>query len=247
MYIAISDSDLNAVDPGIVMTDVGHPLESSTPNHKKAPQRPKLRADRPMLKCSKCNYTTHIRFNLVRHEMQRNEKKAYPCVWCEHSFHHMHLLRFHVRFRHVHELLCYYCRKRFLSISGLKSHIRIIHDKTPGQYVCSVCQRSFTRKSHYIGHMNKHNSMTPFGCYHCHMSFGYEHHMLRHMKTCTATRGVRTSRHQCKTCNQVCSTPQNLKEHHDAKHAGIIHRCPCGKVYHWKRSLRRHQEKCDLA
>ena len=243
MYIAISDSDINAVDPGIVMADVGHPLESSTPNHKKAPQRPKLRVDRPMLKCSKCNYTTHIRFNLTRHHRQHNEKKAHTCSKCERSFHHKHLLRFHEKVRHDGaQLLCHHCSKRFWSKSGLEAHIKIIHDKTPGQYVCSVCQRSFTRKSHYIGHMNKHNSMTPFVCSHCHVSFCYKHHMLRHMKTCTGT-----SRHQCKTCNQVCSTPQILKEHHDAKHAGIIHRCPCGKFYRWKRSLRRHQEKCDLA
>jgi KRAB domain-containing zinc finger protein len=194
-------------------------------------------------KCTFCSYVTSDKSNMRRHVRRHNHDEYYKCDRCESKFAGKYDLAVHARMKHDGmQLMCQYCSKTFTSRQGLSAHQKMAHDEGEKKYKCTICSASFVNKSHYVGHVNKHQRSKPYTCTICNDSFSYSSNLRRHTKSCQGNARV-----PCKTCGKGYACAQGLKEHISAKHSDSVHSCPCGRVYNWKKCLSRHRKLCPIA
>ena len=73
--------------------------------------------------------------------------------------------------------ICQYCEKRFVSLSKMKSHMRIHIGERPCK--CETCGKDFKNKSSLKIHEMIHKEEKPYSCNQCDKRFK----QLVHMKT----------------------------------------------------------------
>ena len=61
--------------------------------------------------------------------------------------------------------ICQYCEKRFISLSKMKSHMRIHIGERPCK--CETCGKDFKNKTHLKTHEVTHKEEKPFSCNQC--------------------------------------------------------------------------------
>lgn len=85
------------------------------------------------------------------------------------------------------------------------------------QFVCTVCQRGFSRRYNLGTHIKTHNKnrSKPFGCHLCTKSFDRKHDCERHVSTVHMGERLFT----CKPCNVSFSRRDALSRHQAQKHA----------------------------
>lgn len=92
--------------------------------------------------------------------------------------------------------LCPDCGGFFIS---LKNHLQTHRDKTIRKcYTCDICNAKFVNKASYVGHVNKHNNLTPFQCPKCDKSFHGKGNLRMHMNSHSTT-----NRYVCQECNKA--------------------------------------------
>lgn len=95
-----------------------------------------------------------------------------------------------VNFPAVEMLLCDMCDSAFTSVAGLRGHRDRVHfHKT--SYKCHICNKGFTMRGHYIGHMNMHNKVKAFKCAHCPRAFAHRTSLRTHLRNSPC--GMQTS------------------------------------------------------
>lgn len=72
------------------------------------------------------------------------------CLVCGKTFKNKHTLKQHTTIHQDRKFACEYCTKKFHNKYGYERHLRIHTGEKP--YVCSVCSRGFTDKSHLLKH-----------------------------------------------------------------------------------------------
>ena len=75
-------------------------------------------------------------------------------------------------------------------------------------YVCSHCQRGFTREASLKIHMESHEGLRPHTCLHCGMAFKRLHHYTDHMRIHL---GIKP--YKCEECGKEFARPAQLKRH----------------------------------
>ncbi len=84
-------------------------------------------------------------------------------------------------------------------------------------YKCPKCDKEFSQKSHFFGHMNSHLNVRPYSCDKCGKGFAYSQNLARHQKSCFTP-----SKHTCTFCNVSCNNAQELQMHLLQAHAGSM-------------------------
>lgn len=81
--------------------------------------------------------------------------------------------------------------------------------KTPTRkHECSVCYKTFTRKSNLVDHLRLHANMRPFECEICHATFVQTGNLKAHMRTHTKERP-----YECNICGKTYNQSGALKVH----------------------------------
>ncbi|KAL4232727.1 hypothetical protein ACF0H5_007415 [Mactra antiquata] len=206
--------------------------------------------------CDKCSYMTNVKSNLNRHVKEMHSDVRYQCPICKKTYKGKHNAKMHEILAHSNQIKCDKCDKKFSSLSGLRNHSKSAHRKE-SLYKCQTCKRSFLYKSHYMGHMNKHNDTKPFACKKCEKPFSYKTACQVHEKNCNngnfyMTHNADGSKKDCVESDFLCDicgvgglkSKSSLKMHHFYAHSDTS-QCVCtlcGKFVKGIYSLRRHMK-----
>ncbi|XP_061808115.1 zinc finger protein 1035 isoform X1 [Nerophis lumbriciformis] len=146
---------------------------------------------------------------------------------------------------------CTMCGRRFIREVNLKNHIKkctqslkqIPNLTTGSTFQCSICSRSFTKKSYLLAHYQGHKLNTLRCCSNCGTYFG-GNKLIEHQKTC-----VQKSEHNNGSCSNgnasKIATEKNLNANKNASqsHASRMFpfRCPyCTRRFRFRSVLFKH-------
>ena len=78
---------------------------------------------------------------------------------------------------------CKICNKSYSEISGLRCHIRSIHEQEKNQ-TCDHCGKTFFKKSALLTHVRcVHEGRKDFECDQCDKAYGTKHELKKHLET----------------------------------------------------------------
>ena len=80
------------------------------------------------------------------------------------------------------------------------------HDDKTRSYLCTVCHKRFTTKSHLTRHSNRHTVENEYSCTQCEKHFSSQSGLQNHMN-------IHAGKHKCTECGKCCTTRQNLAVH----------------------------------
>lgn len=75
-------------------------------------------------------------------------------------------------------------------------------------YVCSDCNRTFTRNSNLTRHKRIHSTDKRFMCNQCNKTFQEKHHLTAHLRTHSGDKP-----YQCNTCSRLFTDKSNCSRH----------------------------------
>ncbi|KAG5676039.1 hypothetical protein PVAND_005894 [Polypedilum vanderplanki] len=113
--------------------------------------------------CEFCSEAFHNSANLRYHRKRHLNPNGYKCPVCQESFVNQQSLRKHHVRQHVeidldpHRFVCEYpdCGSSFKYEDLLKQHIRKIHFRVLGEFVCEICNFVTNNKQNYFQHRRR--------------------------------------------------------------------------------------------
>lgn len=141
--------------------------------------------------------------------------KPYKCPHCDYSSAFRGNLNTHVKGMHLHtrQYLCTICKAAFKTLGALIGHTKRVHEgwKSPNQkiFICSVCEKRFTKKYHVDRHMLIHTGEKPHKCNDCGRSFNNKSNLMSHVQLVHK----KLSPYQCDVCNVTFKRKKMLLEH----------------------------------
>lgn len=169
-------------------------------------------------------------------------------VFCEGCGEHIELGKYRMHLRYAHktesekpkkEYLCEICNKSFTSSYNLKYHLA--HHYNLKNFICDQCPNAYNTQSDLNQHKRTHDKVRgAYTCMDCGEFFDIQYKFDAHMKNIH----FKLNRiNECTICNRVLSSPWHLKEHQKAKHSSEIKVFPClecDKILKTKFSLKIH-------
>lgn len=134
-------------------------------------------------------------------------------------------------------LQCDMCNKRFTKTSHYNRHLKI-HSKVKG-YTCHLCNKGFARSEQLVNHMNAHSGVKPHVCNICTKGFNQVSNLKDHMRTHNGEKPF-----LCSICGKGFNQLGNLRQH-TVRHSGVkAHLCStCGSGFASKGELCAHLRK----
>ena len=80
------------------------------------------------------------------------------------------------------------------------------HDDKPRPYLCTVCEKRFTRKRDLNRHKQTHTAEMLYSCTQCEKCFTTQCYLSLHMN-------VHSSKYKCTECGKCCRDNENLTVH----------------------------------
>ena len=214
--------------------------------------------------CPFCGNTfcePYFRKKHVQFEHEGNDKFA--CNLCTRTFHSKQGLDYHHSTSHSSEketekFKCEKCGKQFSAKVTFSKHIKYAHSETR-RFNCSECDSRFKQKSDMRAHMNNvhgYNLGTElfgnleetkqFKCELCESTFKYKKDLNQHIRLVHETTfGPSSSKTiKCDECDATFTMLKNLNAHKKVKHSKSPKEfscSTCGKIFHKKGNLKRHE------
>ena len=132
---------------------------------------------------------------------------------------------------------CSLCEERYLTLSGLNSHIFKSHERKVSDLGCLFCGKDFTLKQELKDHIATDHKEKKYECSKCEASFRGHSSLLSHIEKVHEMKKC-----QCTTCGEVFQTITRLESHIAIKHDRTkLFKCPsCNATYISKKALDGH-------
>lgn len=163
--------------------------------------------ERKQFPCKYCEKSFARKYKLNEHMMTHNDDKPYACRTCNKGFSSNTNLRTHQMIHAVNKpFICYLCPKGFARKVSLTAHLLTHTGETP--FKCDVCGKGFRVKNHLNSHKLIHSTDKPFECDKCFKSFKRGDHLKKHLVTHTDDKPF-----VCDVCLKGFNRKHNLKIH----------------------------------
>ena len=136
--------------------------------------------------CPECG-KGYVSENAVRKHMEYmhpiNPINTFVCNVCGKNFKNNSKLKNHMLLHEPPTKPCPFCDKLFETNHKVKKHIKSTHVEDDQKlYQCSYCQKGFSRKESYEGHMNDHKNIRPYQCSMCDKAYRNSFDFQQHVK-----------------------------------------------------------------
>lgn len=165
---------------------------------------------------------------------------------------------------------CPHCEFKASTNCQLMLHIKKVHEKIEGNFICQVCSRKFLNQGLLNQHMKIHlgtNRLQTIPCQFCDKMFAAKYLLKRHIlsihnncktqylchlcpksfpaefKLNIHIRTIHRQRFQCPKCSFSCKSRDFFKRHNEALHLGWRYRCVypgCDLDYMHKKDILKH-------
>ncbi|XP_045204431.2 zinc finger and SCAN domain-containing protein 21-like isoform X2 [Mercenaria mercenaria] len=142
-------------------------------------------------------------------------RRPYKCPHCDYASAFRGNLNTHIKGMHLHtrQYLCNTCKAAFKTLGALIGHTKRVHEgwKSPNQkiFICSVCEKRFTKKYHVDRHMLIHTGERPHKCHDCGRCFNNKSNLMSHIQLVHK----KLSPYQCDMCQETFKRKKKLLEH----------------------------------
>ncbi|XP_037774630.1 uncharacterized protein LOC119571360 [Penaeus monodon] len=102
--------------------------------------------------------------------------------------------------------VCQVCGKKFSRKSHINIHMRVHTKEKP--YRCDICYKDFSQRSNLVSHMRVHTKEKPYSCEICNKAFSKRDYIVTHMRVHTKEKP-----YSCGICNKAFSQKINLVNH----------------------------------
>ncbi|CAG5123125.1 unnamed protein product [Candidula unifasciata] len=142
-------------------------------------------------------------------------RKPYRCPHCDYASAFRGNLNTHIKGMHLHtrQYLCNTCKAAFKTLGSLIGHTKRVHEnwKSPNQkiFICSVCEKRFTKKYHVDRHMLIHTGEKPHKCTDCGRCFNNKSNLMSHIQLVHK----KLTPYLCDLCHETFKRKKMLLEH----------------------------------
>ncbi|CAH1645685.1 unnamed protein product [Spodoptera littoralis] len=164
-------------------------------------------------------------------------RKRFKCKSCDKVFSSHSARNKHNKIKHLGlKKQCEICNK---TVTHLKQHIRLIHNRSSLPFYCVSCGRRFISKSTLDLHMTSHTRDRPFPCTECDKKFSCKQRMLIHKRQVHD----KEKTHLCQLCSKSFFKKYHLQVHLRSHSKEKPYECPeCGKFFSTTTILKSHRE-----